>query len=439
MSLPPSRRALLQTGATALVGIGAPLALAGFAAHQELAFDLPDPQFLPAPVDPPARGVNIHDYDDVVGLDMARAAGFSFVRVDAFWENVEHGGHFDFSAQQGLFERLSARGLGGLIALAYGHSDYQWDDFSRPEQFAGYQRYARELSNALRGHDVAYEVWNEPDVEEKSFLTPAKFAALIAAGAAGVREGNPSALVISGGLSWVDFAYLDPFLAAFAALQPRPRIDVFGMHFYRSDAPETALEDIAAVRARIAPVVGAAMPLWCTEWGYSAGDLPGFGRGGNAHDATHRQRQAAMLARMFLTLWRAGVPRTVWFEISDYQDNAQDPDVNLGLLDAYNREKPTLTAARAFNEISRGRRLTGVYEGFSAGVRGLALDNAENRVVALWSDMFRARARVRLPVTALVEARDMLGAHLPLAAANGAVEIAFTEADGPIYLTLRRG
>ncbi|MGE0829139.1 MAG: cellulase family glycosylhydrolase [Hyphomonadaceae bacterium] len=434
----PSRRIVLTAAAAGLAGAAAPSVMGGFGPDHDSILDLPArPLALPTPIAPPLRGICNHDYEDDSGFATARAAGFSFARCDAFWEHVERDGQFDFSAQVELCDRLAARGMKVLFLLNYGHPDYGWDDFTRAGTLEAYRRYARAAAAALRGRGAAFELWNEPDVEEKAYIPPDIFARVLAAGSAGVRAGDPSALVVSGGLSWVDFDYLDPMLAAITALPARPAIDVFGMHFYRNDTPESALPDIEAVRARVAAAFGADMPLWCTEWGYSSADLPGVGRRVNGRLAAHRLRQAALLSRMFLSLWRAGVPRTAWYEIKDGSSDSHAADGNMGLTDFNERAKPTLAAATAFHAAAEGRSLTGVYEGLPGGVRGLSLEGQAGPMAVLWIEEAPGRVRVRVPGENFVEARDMLGAPLAPARAAGAAEIALSEAGGPVYVALR--
>ncbi len=62
-------------------------------------------------------GVNIHLLRDDPALDLARAAGFAFVRMDMMWTNVERGGRFRFAAYDALLRSLDARGMGVLWIL----------------------------------------------------------------------------------------------------------------------------------------------------------------------------------------------------------------------------------------------------------------------------------------------------------------------------------
>ena len=41
-------------------------------------------------------GVNVHRFRSNAALDLARAAGFRFARVDLLWERVERGGGYRF-------------------------------------------------------------------------------------------------------------------------------------------------------------------------------------------------------------------------------------------------------------------------------------------------------------------------------------------------------
>ncbi len=423
----PSRRSLMAgAGALAL----ASCARAGAAERTNV---LPRARRIRRALAAPMRGINTHQHSNEAAFDHARGAGFSFLRADIFWHQLERGGQYDFAIYDRFAELMAARGLGVLYVLAYGHPDHPNLDGDDPEALTHFNAYAGAVVARYRGRGYDYEIWNEPDVEEKAFLPPARFADMVVSTAATVRGADPDAKIICGGLSWVDFAYLDPMLARFG--RRRPNVDAVGMHFYRSTRPETAIDDIALLRARLRPVFGD-KPLWNTEWGYSSAQLPDLGQGLDGHAEDNRQRQAALLSRQFLVAWQTGLERTVWYELQDRSGDARHGDSNLGLL-AGERPKPAYYAARTFDEVARGRRLIGTYDGMPGGVRGLKLRGGDDVVAVLWCETFGARQTIRVP--GFVSARSMLGAPVrPAGLTDGAAELVLAEADGPVFVTLAR-
>ena len=66
-------------------------------------------------------GVNIHFLKDDRALDLARDAGFDFVRMDLLWANLEKHEEYVFAPFDDLMRSLEARGMGVLWVLDYGH------------------------------------------------------------------------------------------------------------------------------------------------------------------------------------------------------------------------------------------------------------------------------------------------------------------------------
>jgi polysaccharide biosynthesis protein PslG len=82
--------------------------------------------------------------------------------------------------------------------------------FSRPEpveedgppsDFSIFHDFMNALAARYKDRVAAYELWNEPNLQRewRGFdLSAAKFVELVKAGAGGVRQGDPNAIVISG-------------------------------------------------------------------------------------------------------------------------------------------------------------------------------------------------------------------------------------------------
>ena len=96
-------------------------------------------------------------------------------------------------------------------------------------------------------------------------------------------------------------------------------------HPYRGSAPESVVDDYAAIRAltrRYLPANRSVPPLISGEWGYatcftSRGD-PAPCIGGATGGATiSRAQQAAFLARQWLVNAMEGIPLSIWYDWSD--------------------------------------------------------------------------------------------------------------------------
>ena len=142
----------------------------------------------------PRLGVGIHLLRDDHSLDLARDAGFKFVRMDMLWANVERGGRYRFFAYDALLRALDARGMGVLWILDYGHPDHGGSTPRTPQDIAAFGRFAEAAAAHFKGRNVRYEIWNEPNTDR--FWTPApnssEYAALLREAVAAIRRADPA-------------------------------------------------------------------------------------------------------------------------------------------------------------------------------------------------------------------------------------------------------
>jgi hypothetical protein len=370
-------------------------------------------------------GVALHDLADVKALDAAASAGFGWVRVDLFWDRFEKKrGTYDFSDADRFVAALDARHLRPLFILGLGHAGYGGGPPLKPAASAGFAAFARAAAAHFAGRGVRYEIWNEPNIAR--FWPPAPNAAaaaqVAALGARAVHEADPHAEVVTGGLSWFELPFLDAFVAAGAAADAQ----AIGIHPYRGKtAPELLTDELVAARRIVRERLGRDVPLWDTEWGYSASQF------GSGRSPAARQRQAVFAVRRLLASRLSGFPLAIWYDLRDDGPGDADDEHNFGLLTHDGAEKPALAALRALRSRAEGRTLAGFFERDAPLVNGLALDGPADRLVVLWSTATETKVAVHAPVP--LSATDLFGKPLPLAQSYE-----LTEAAGPVYLTFAR-
>ncbi len=129
-----------------------------------------------------------------------------------------------------------------------------------------------------------WEVWNEPN--HKNFFSPADpvaYAALLNAGYAGLKEGNPQAFVVSAGLSpapdtdHVNGNHVSAVDFTREFYKHQPKLDAFGFHPYGWPLPPTSHEGWQGwrqmetnpdnVRAIMTEHGDGAKRIWLTEYG----------------------------------------------------------------------------------------------------------------------------------------------------------------------------
>ena len=288
---------------------------------------------LPPPVVPAGVGVNIHFVTgNEPDLDMIKAAGFKFIRMDFAWTSIETGkGHYDWSGYEQLLANLERRGLRALFILDYSHHLYEETVTSpnpltnvpqrstaspqHPESIAAFARWAAAAADHFRGRHILWEIWNEPN---GSFWAPkpdaAQYAALALATAKAVREADPHATIIGPASSGFPWEFLETFLRS-GVLE---YLDAVSVHPYRDShrPPETAAADYEKLRQlidRFAPA-GKRLPILSGEWGYSS----------HTHGVS-LETQAAFAARQQLSNLLNGVPLSIWY---DWKNDGPDPAEN---------------------------------------------------------------------------------------------------------------
>lgn len=135
-----------------------------------------------------------------------------------------------------------------------------------PRDPAVFGRFMSLVAARYRGLVDAYEIWNEPDVAAfwNGGPDPYAYTALLKAAYAAVKEQDPSALVVSGGLSW----NYDKFLSAMYAAGAKDSFDVLALHPYTTRSLSQWVSSIRLAR-RTELANGDTRPIWLTEFGFN--------------------------------------------------------------------------------------------------------------------------------------------------------------------------
>jgi hypothetical protein len=363
----------------------------------------------------PRLGVNIHLLQDDRALDLAKEAGFSFVRADLLWAKLEKQGGYDFSPFDALMHSLEVRGMGVLWVLAYGHPNYGGRSPQSAEDIAAYTRYVAATVSHFRGRNARFEIWNEPN--NPQFLpNPSIYPSLLRATLDAIHRQNPDAAVSTGGTSGIDLPFLAPLLQSGAA----QKATATAIHPYRDAGPETLAADLSLLRNLVQHAVTPAIPIWDTEWGYSA-------YGGNGEVA--QTRQAVLTARQILTVWALGLPVAVLYDLRDDGGDPSSREQNFGLLHQDNRDKPAMKAIRALTRMAQGRAYAGLSSAVPYGVHAIRLDGENDIVFAVWNDAANVHPKIQLATSELLSISNIFGE--PLAVRD---EIVLEETMGPVYL-----
>ena len=402
--------------------------------HLDEPFDLAP---LPAaPGEPLTRmGVNIHLLRDDPALELAHTAGFSFVRMDMLWSDVERAGRFRFGAYDALLRALEARGMSALWILDYGHPDHGGGPPRTFQDVAAFGRFAEAAAAHFRDRNVAFEIWNEPDTAQfwAPAPNPSEYGALLRAAVAAIHRADPNARIVTGGVSGLDAAFLG------RALDPDVArgITALGVHPYAKGAPEIVAQPLDLFREWAARGLGERVEIWDTEWGYSSSNAP-VEAPNNGHSEAGRKRQACLAVRELLAVWATGLTRAVYYDLRDDGTDAANPEHNYGLLDSAGNEKPALKAIGLLTGAVRTRKIAGMAVPVPAGIHALRLDGPADTLWIVWTDQPKGRRKITFAKAGLLSATDLWGKLVKLKDSSGLAQVELDEAAGPVYLVLSR-
>ncbi len=374
----------------------------------------------------PLLGVNIHFTQDDTALDAAKSAGFTWIRMDLLWCDIESvPGSYNFSAYDQLLADLEARNMRALFVLSYGNPLYTggWDlPPTTPAAVDAFGNFAEATARHYAGRGVKYEIWNEPDISR--FWPPlpdaSQYAALASEASSHVHIGDPVAKVTTAGLAGINFSYLRRYLTHAGGLSA----DAIGIHPYRNDVPEIITDDVVLWRSIVTQALPTNLPSWDTEWGYSSTAF------GNGHSLEARRQHATMVTRELLTAWSLGFPLIIYYDIRDDGLDPYDAEHNFGLLALDYSDKPAMQAVRTLTSVARERRFVGYLPIEPTNIHALKLEGSSDDVVILWADA--GEATVSVPSGTMAE--NLFGEDLPLNPIGDQLSLVVKEPDGPMYL-----
>jgi hypothetical protein len=213
-----------------------------------------------------------------------------------------------------------------------------------PRDPAVFGRFMSMLAARYRGVVDAYEIWNEPDISRfwNGGPNAAQYTALLKAGYAAVKQQDPRALVVSGGLSW-DY---DKYLGAMYRAGAKGSFDVLSLHPYSTKSLSSWVSSIRQAR-RTQLANGDTRPIWLTEFGFNTSVDP---------SAWQRGVTEAQQAQLLTSSYRAleGEPyvqaafyyslRNNWWS----HDDPRSMEACFGLLRTDFSVKPAFAAFRAY-------------------------------------------------------------------------------------------
>jgi polysaccharide biosynthesis protein PslG len=310
---------------------------------------------IPNGVVPGGVGVNIHFVTGhTEDLDLIAAAGFKFIRMDFSWDSTEpKRGEYNWQSYDELTANLDKRGIRAIYILDYVNAAYeQTVDATHPftheaqkhtasprnpESIAAFARWSAAAAKHFHGHQILWEIYNEPNGFFWKPKPDAKeYAALALATAKAIKETEPTESVVAPALSGFEWPFFETLFKS-GALQ---YLDAITVHPYRDPRmpPETATPDYKKLREMItkyAPDGKKNMPILSGEWGYST-----HTRG------VSLEEQGAYIVRQQLVNLLNRVPLSIWYDWKNDGEDANENEHNFGTVTYDLQPKPAYIALR---------------------------------------------------------------------------------------------
>ncbi len=304
-----------------------------------------------------AFGAHFHpvfNESDAQRLALAKQVGVEIVRVAIQWRVMEPNGagqydeNFFMPRLAELFDYANELEIDIYVMLSGAPCWASADPdkncaaqrYDRAYPPANPNEYANTMLELMRRHGddiVAYEVWNEPNIE-RFWRNPdaADYVDLLQTTYTAVKAQDKNAVVLGGALAITDVRFLEEMYAEGVF----GYFDALSIHPYAADTPNDCsiylfsfLCGVEAIRAFMLHKQDD-KPIWFTEFGWSSFD--GNGGFGEAAQLTYLQAAFEIIEQ-----WEF-VPVATWYNLidTDYDQDAPEAEHHFGLFYENFRPKP---------------------------------------------------------------------------------------------------
>jgi hypothetical protein len=321
---------------------------------------------------------------------------------------------------------------------------------NHPRRAEDWSAWVTDIVSRYGGRSLrSWEIWNEPYFAPdhawcpdqsvcKSELgsgyrgTPEQLLQLQQQAAQAIRKADPSAKVVSSGVSYLHRDYLDYFLKIGGGISA----DVIGYHLYIDGPPELVMSHVLGIRAMMRDHGVGDKPLWSTETAIqrlepkldpAVQSASLFGLGAPSVD----DLGPAYMARTLIIGWAAGLGRIYQYAWDDQHNWPSSPNrVRRGTNLVVDINESGL-AYRWLAQWMPGKRMIALDRGGSAGIWRASFQDRQGRMAyAVWQPGKAARDAVKMTVPAAMNTVcDVLGQCKPLKGAS-TISVDFR----PVYL-----
>jgi hypothetical protein len=287
---------------------------------------------------------NYHHYSGrrlETAVALLRESGVGFVRMDFLWDDIEPApGKFVFEKYDrivGLLEKSDIKVLGLLSYNAVWAAEY-WNSAPDEDRFV---RYARAVVRRYKDRVRYWEIWNEPDDAQfwREQDSMKRYARLLRAVYAALKEEDPTCVVLMGGLSQT----IPQSLANLYRNGAGDSFDVVNIHPFvdpkRADAPQFLRGILKGVRKVMEQYGDGRKDIWITEIGCPG--VEGGESGWWLGSAPTEAEQAAWVRSVYAEAFSMpGVKKVFWAFFQDTPNYFRSAVDHFGLIRKDFSKKP---------------------------------------------------------------------------------------------------
>lgn len=375
-----------------------------------------------------------------------KEAGARFIRKGIYWDRVEsRKGVYNFSFYDRIVKDAEENGL-FVLGTLFGSNKLYEDDghggIQTQEGREGFAGFGAALVEHFKGHNIVYEIWNEPNVRtfwnrdgmHNTDEFAEEYTALVKETTRAMLEKDPDCFVMAGSVSnfWEPSYYWTN--ACFDLGIGESGIRGWSVHPYGVKTPEEYA--IGYKRTReifVKHNIPEDFPMLNSERGFSLEKLDEGWSGGDVSKA--QEYQAWNFVRQYLVDQLYNIRFSVWYE--------WDAD-KFGIVNG-NEKRPSYYACKNMvNELS-GYSFKKRLETESDLDYLLLFENGSgNKKIVAWTappagespDKFETHSvEIPLKIKEKVIARDIYGDKISLEKQNNRIQVVLT--GSPVYITLR--
>jgi len=325
--------------------------------------------------------------------NLCTLAGVNWVRDRLRWDEMEPS-KGEFPAETRYDDTARVQSSAGLRVLQVHHNTPPWATKTpkrQPPDLRDAYHFMREMAHRWNGQVLAFEPWNEADVDSFGGHIGVEMASLQKASYLGLKAGNPKVI---GCLNV--FALVQPnMLKDLEANETWPYFDTFNFHHYCE--PDNYTNVYAAFRP-----FTAGKPMWVTEFNYPVH----FGKNPDQEPSEEDLRvQTERLAQVIASSLNQGPQAAFYFMLPHYCEG----DIQFGILHKDLTPRPAYVAMAAVGRLLADARSLGRMQA-AANVRAFVFaarpDGKNRNVIVAWTT--EGESTLEFPA-APIASYDLLG------------------------------